>query len=300
MKYRMAGNPTTTPRATHDECADCAVAPRRRARRRLRGVALAIACCTSACAILPSAPAPAVREAGENPDILWHFIHDACEPAAALGTYPPAPCAEVDTEASATRGYAVLKDRTGRFQYLVLPLARIEGIDSPALLAPDAPNYFADAWTARLYVEAAAHRHLRRDELMLWVNSAHGRSQNQLHIHVGCIRPDVHEALEHLLPTLDEQWRRLASPLPPHAHAYWARWVGGKTLLINPFRSLAASLRAGDGMARHSLVVVGARSAAGEPGFILLSGRAESGADDRANADDLHDLACAIADDSSR
>jgi len=229
-------------------------------------------------------------------DALWRKIHDACAAAAARGTYPPAPCAEVDANGT----HAVLKDRVGRYQYLVLPLARVTGIESPALLAPGAPDYFAAAWTARLYLEAALHRRLPRDEVILAVNSAYGRSQDQLHIHVDCIRPDVHDALHRLLPTLAGPWRRLEEPLPPHGHAYWARWVAGGTLPVDPFKSLAAALPAGDRMAQHSLAVVGARAADGRPGFILLSGRADPSGGDRGSSDELQDHTCAIAASSPR
>jgi CDP-diacylglycerol pyrophosphatase len=202
---------------------------------------------------------------------------------------------EVDAANRGAAGYAVLKDRAGRYQYLVLPLARVTGIESPALQAAGTPNYFADAWTARLYVEAALHATQPRDVLSLVVNAAASRSQDQLHIHVDCVRPDVHAALLRLLPVITGRWRPLPAPLPPGGHAYWARWVDGETLAIDPFKSLASSLPAGDAMARHSLAVVGARSAAGRPGFILLSGHADRHGGDRGSGDELQDLACSIA-----
>jgi CDP-diacylglycerol pyrophosphatase len=233
--------------------------------------------------------------APEDRSKLWTLVHDRCVSSAARNHRAPLPCVEVDVSNGAASGYAVLKDRVGRYQYLVMPLARITGIESPALQAPDAPNYFADAWTARLYVEAALHAAQSRDALSLVVNSALNRSQDQLHIHVDCIRPDVHAVLLRLLPTIDERWRPLATPLPPNGHAYWARWVDGETLPINPFKSLAASLQTGDSMARHSLAVVGARSASGKPGFILLSGRVDQHSDDHDSGEELQDHACAIA-----
>lgn len=223
------------------------------------------------------------------------MIHDHCGPAARHGTYPPAPCAEVIDAATPKRGYVVLKDRVGRSQYLVIPLARIPGIESPALLAPDAPNYFADAWAARLYVEAALHRPLPRDALILAVNSAHGRTQDQLHIHVDCIRADVRNVLARELPSISTPWRTLEQPLPPNAHTYRARWIDGETLAANPFRLLHDALPKDDRMAKHSLVVVGARSTSGEPGFILLSGRADASTGDRGSGDELQDHDCAIA-----
>lgn len=245
-------------------------------------------------AVTPLDARPVVQK--ENRNKLWMLIHGKCAPAAVRNQYPPLPCAEVDGAShDAATGYAVLKDMAGRYQYLVLPLARISGIESPALQAPGAANYFADAWAARLYVEAALHAAQPRDTLSLVVNSILDRSQDQLHIHVDCVRPDVHTALTRLLPTFTEQWRPLPTPLPPSGHVYWARWVDGEKLTVNPFQSLASSLQAGDSMARHSLVVVGARSATGKPGFILLSGRVKQRSGNPGSGEELQDHACAIA-----
>ena len=227
-----------------------------------------------------------------NPDKLWQWVNEQCAPAARRNIYPPSPCIEVSAPQRPASGYAVFKDRDGRYQYLVLPLARITGIESEALLVQGAPNYFADAWEARRYVEAALHASVPRDVLSLVVNSPHGRSQNQLHIHIDCIRADVHDDLQRLLPTITTHWQPLSEPLPPHGHRYAAMWVPGDSLTINPFQSLAASLPPGDRMAWHSLIVVGAQSSTGEPGFILLSGKVDPSTGDRGNADDLQDLAC--------
>lgn len=254
----------------------------------------------AAWAVAPAAakdsPASSIQPHLEDRSRLWMLVHDRCVPAAAQKLHAPLPCVEVDApNDDPAAGYAVLKDRAGRYQYLVLPLAHITGIESPALQAPGAPNYFADAWTARLYVEAALHAAQPRDALSLAVNSAMDRSQDQLHIHVDCIRPDVRDALRRLLPTIDGQWRPLSARLPPNGDVYRARWVEGETLAVDPFKSLAASLPRGDSMARHSLVVTGARSASGKPGFILLSGSAIHHDGDHGNGEDLQDHACTIA-----
>lgn len=265
-------------------------------RRSLRlGIALLA---MASLAAWPLADMQGVREtthgSGADRNALWRLVHDGCVPASMRGAYPPAPCTEVDVAGGTTGAYAVLKDRVGRYQYLFTPLARVTGIESTDLLAPDAPNYFAAAWTARLYVEAALHRPLPRDALALAVNSTHARSQDQLHIHIDCVRSDVHEALRQVLPVLTEQWRPLGKPLPPNGHAYRARWARGEILSLDPFRSLAAALPAGDAMARHSLVLVGAHSATGEPGFILLSSRVDPSSGDRGSGEELQDHACAV------
>ena len=60
----------------------------------------------------------------------------------------PAPCSIVDLS-----GLAMwcLKAFPGATQFLLLPDgARHEGIEDPAILAPDAPNYWDEAWRARV------------------------------------------------------------------------------------------------------------------------------------------------------
>lgn len=239
---------------------------------------------------------PAQKPAHDR-NVLWRIVHESCEPAPAARrhAYPPAPCIEVSPPGAEAGGYAVFKDRAGRYQYLVLPLARMVGIESPVLLRQDTPNYLADAWTARMYVEAALHQTLPREAMSLVVNSLHDRTQDQLHIHVDCIRPDVHDALQRLLPDITDRWQPLAEPLPPQGGSYQARWASGTTLSLNAFKSLAASLPPGDRMALHSLAVVGAQSSSGAPGFILLSSRYDPAQGYRSDAEGLQDQDCAIA-----
>lgn len=250
---------------------------------------LALSACMQAA---PRATAKSRPQA--NPDVLWHLVHDGCAPAARKHLQPPAPCVEVSAPAGDfERGYAVLKDIRGRYQYLVLPLARITGIESPAVPRPDAPNYLADAWTARLYVDAALHRILPRDDLVLAVNSKYGRTQNQLHIHVDCIRSDVHDALHKLLPAVGGHWKPL--PVRLRGHVYRAAWIGGASLTVNPFRILAEALPDEAQMGRYGLAVVGAYSSAGKPGFVLLATRADIAGGNYGSAEELQDHGCAIA-----
>ncbi len=236
--------------------------------------------------------APGKWKHRENPDVLWHFVHDKCAPAAARGIYPPAPCVEVDHPHDITRGYVVFKDRDGRHQYLVLPLARITGIESPVLRSPDAPNYLGDAWTARMYVEAALHRPVPRDALSLVVNARTGRSQNQLHIHVDCVAPAVHATLQRLLPGITDRWRPLPARLK--GRHYIARWLAGANIASNPFRLLAKALKPDQDIGLHSLVLVGAHDTLGRPGFILLSTAADPATGNKGNSDALQDRTCAV------
>jgi CDP-diacylglycerol pyrophosphatase len=103
---------------------------------------------------------PRLALAEDESGALWHIVHDQCiAHAERFGT--PLPCALVKQDA----GYAILKDRRGIGQFLVIATARIAGIEDPAILAPDAPNYWQPAWQATLLVEAMVDRVLPRDAL---------------------------------------------------------------------------------------------------------------------------------------
>src|ERR1700723_3475452 len=88
------------------------------------------------------------------------------------------------------KGFVVLKDITGIAQFLLIPTARISGIEDPEILDPQATNYWDAAWRARYFVDERLPTSLPRDAVSLAINSSVGRTQDQLHIHIDCIRPD--------------------------------------------------------------------------------------------------------------
>jgi CDP-diacylglycerol pyrophosphatase len=209
-----------------------------------------------------------------DPNALWKIVHDQCVPNQ-LERGDPKPCAEVDLQNGVAHGYAVLKDLHGATQYLLIPTQRILGIESPELLAPDAANYFADAWNARGFVEKALGRALPIDVLSLAVNSKLARTQNQLHIHIDCIRSDVRATLTKLRATIGYAWTPLAEPVG--GYGYWAMRVMGPSLAgHDPFKLLAHGVAgASDDMQLRTLVVVGMRFENEAPGFVILQDRAD-------------------------
>jgi CDP-diacylglycerol pyrophosphatase len=234
---------------------------------------LSIASCVAAAAaiglLLPSLAARAY-----DPNALWTIVHDKCVPNQ-LAHGDPKPCAEVNLQNGAEHGYAVLKDLHGATQYLLIPTQRIVGIESPALLAPDAANYFADAWNARSFVEKALGRALPIDALSLAVNSKLARTQNQLHIHIDCIRRDVRATLNKLRTSIGRAWAPLAEPVG--GYGYWAMRVMGASLAgHDPFKLLAMGVAgASEDMQLRTLVVVGMRFEDDAPGFVILQDRAD-------------------------
>ncbi|AKK30592.1 CDP-diacylglycerol diphosphatase [Mycobacterium sp. EPa45] len=209
-----------------------------------------------------------------DPDALWNIVHDQCV-VDVQQHRDPAPCARVDLSGGEGAGYAVFKDMVGDRQYLLIPTARIAGIESPELLNPHTVNYFGAAWQARSFVEQRAGGTIPRDWMSLAVNSAVARTQNQLHIHVDCLRADVHDALRSAAGAIGAAWAPL--PVPLTGHTYWAMGVDGTDLDANPFRLLADGLDgARDDMGQFTLVVVGAANPVGRAGFVVLADRADA------------------------
>jgi CDP-diacylglycerol pyrophosphatase len=237
---------------------------------------------------------PGITARAFDADALWNIVHGECVPNQ-LAHGDPKPCAEVDLKNGAERGYAVLKDIRGATQYLLIPTQRIVGIESPALLASDAENYFADAWNARSFVEKAVGHALPIDTLSLAVNSVHARTQNQLHIHIDCIRPDVRATLIKLRPSIGTSW----APLPEAVggYGYWAMRVMGASLAeANPFKLLAEHVPgARADMKLRTLVVAGMRFEGDAPGFVILQDRADLLHFDFAAGARLQDHDCALA-----
>jgi len=234
------------------------------------------------------------RGRAADSEALWKIVHDKCVPGEQQNGNP-APCAFVDQREGDAKGYAVLKDIVGTTQYLLIPTARVPGIESDSLLAPDAPNYFADAWRERSFTEQAAGHLLPRQAISLAINSAFGRSQNQLHIHIDCIRTDVAAALQRQLGAIGDSWAPLPEPLADHP--YQAIRVLAYALDgANPFALLADGVPgAREAMGEQTLVVVGAEFADGRPGFIILTDRINPAMGDKASGEELQDHACALA-----
>jgi CDP-diacylglycerol pyrophosphatase len=247
---------------------------------------LRIRCGAALAALLLAAVSSAgIGRADTDPNALWHIVGGQCVPNEQEHA-DPAPCASVDLAG----GSAVLKDLVGATQFLLIPTTRVSGIESPALLAPDATNYFAAAWRARTFVDERAGWTLPRDWVSLAINSVYARSQSQLHIHVDCVRADVRAALSEHVAEVGTVWAPFPALLA--GHRYDAVTVSGEDLTVNPFDVLADGIAgARDHMGDRTLVVVGAFGADGRPGFVILSDRADAATGDLAEGEELQDHA---------
>ena len=225
---------------------------------------------------------------------LWTIVHDQCVPNQQQ-LADPAPCARVDLQGGVERGYVILKDIVGHTQYLLIATAHISGIESPELLQPGAPNYFAAAWRERGFTERAAGHPLPRTAISLAINSANRRGQDQFHIHIDCVRADVRTALQAQLPRIGDAWAPF--PEPPAGHDYRAvRVLGGDLDGVDPFVLVADGVPgARAAMGAQTVVVVGADFGDAGPGFVILNATSDSSAGVPIRGEELQDHACALA-----
>lgn len=254
------------------------------------GFTVVMAICTSAPFLL-SAADPNQKEL--PPSTLWEIVHNICVPGQ-TEHQNPSPCLQVDLTGGIEHGFAILSDPRSGNQFLLVPTTRISGIESPLVRGPDATNYFDRAWEARNYINEALRITLPRDDIGLAINSAKSRSQDQLHIHFSCIRPDVLEALEKDERRIGSNWVPLSVPL--FGHHYIARWVAGEHLgPNNPFSFLAERLSGSiPDMANRTIVVIGFTRADGTKGFVILADRINEQIGNLANGEELLDHACHI------
>lgn len=206
-----------------------------------------------------------------NRDALREIVQDQCL-AHWRDQHTAAPCVEVHLDSGVESGYAVLADRKGGAHFLVIPTATISGIESPLLEQPGAPSYFQAAWRAHERLNASMGKPVPVRLVGLAVNPQHARTQDQLHIHIECLRPDVYQTLARQAPHISPSW----SALTLGGSSYWVRSIPGDLDADDPFKLLASHLPEPDrSMGDYTLVVAGPPS--DDRGFLMLASASAAG-----------------------
>ena len=226
---------------------------------------------------------------------LWEVIRTCVANHALTGA--AFPCLEVNVSAGDERGYVILRAPLGTPDLILAPTSKIVGVEDPSLRSLEAPNYFEDAWSARAFLSEGRRTPLARNDVALAVNSRLARSQDQLHIHIGCLSARVKQTLQTFVPKLPEdRWVRIGGAAL-HGPGLWGRRVDQETLAgVNPFR-LAAEIRSNDTESRSQLMiaVAGVQLANGRGGFVLLASYDDpSHADEQFSAEDFLDPWCSL------
>ena len=159
---------------------------------------------------------------------LWQVVR-ACVADYKL-TGMPFPCLKVDLAGGDERGNVVLRapllDDT-----ILAATRRITGIEDPFLQSPEAPKIISRRrMRARTFLQGRGRTgRPERDAVALFVNSAMVRTQDQLHIHVGCLFPYARRSLAAAAPKVPMgQWAQIG-PVVPHT-MFWAYRIPGTDL----------------------------------------------------------------------
>ena len=239
------------------------------------------------CAALSSlfvAPAKADRNQ------LWMIVSFKCMRHLAKSE-APIPCDSIDTTLGWDRGVALLKDGVGVARMLAIPTHPVSGIEDPAVLADGEPNYFAVAWSERYAFPMRLHVTPPAGSVAVVVDSKPAREQDQLHLIVDCLDPEVAAVIADEAPRIGGQWKHMAVSIK--GRSYWARRVeAARAEDIAPFRLLADGLPGAKETIDAWSLALTQPASLGERAFVLLADRADGEAGGRAR--DLLDPTCAV------
>lgn len=217
-----------------------------------------------------------------NSQQLWQIVSERCVPEQ-QHTGISVSCLQVNL----AQRYTVFNDAKGPLHTLLIPTDKITGIESAELLNSKTENYFQHGWDTRYLLQQQAAFPIPERYLALAVNSRYGRSQNQLHLHLACLKPEVYQAILQQNSNIDYHWQMLNTPLSGR------RYLAIKAATTaNPFTVLSQYLQAeGDSMDNYGLVRVVTDN--GEA--ILLATRVQLMALTLGTAEELLDFDCKVA-----
>jgi CDP-diacylglycerol pyrophosphatase len=216
--------------------------------------------------------------------VLWQVVRACMLDKATTGA--PLPCLEVETSDGDARGWVVLRPPIGAPDTILVPTRRIAGIEDHLLYAPNVPNYFALAWAARHWLAKSDGGAPADDRVALAVNSRLARSQDQLHVHVGCLTQRFSRHLdEHALGPASAEWVRGRDIAP--GLEFWSYRSGVKDWAqLEPFHLARALVEDEKTLAR---VTLAAALFHGEIVVFALKSRPSGW---YASADDVIDAKC--------
>jgi CDP-diacylglycerol pyrophosphatase len=230
---------------------------------------------------------PAARAANPVRDVLWVALQGCVLAKKAAGR--SFPCLSVDLGDGERPGTAVLRAPGQPTHTGVMPTDNVSGIEAPVLQGPRGAAYWRAALAARHAVSDALQGRLPIAAVGLEVNSVGGRSQDQLHIHLDCMRRSVMAALKAHGLAVGETWAPF--PVPFGETRYLALQVPADRVVgFNPFAALARVPGWQGKLHDVSFAAVAADPENPQAGMIVLAYRMPE-----ASAEDLMDHSCRAA-----
>ncbi|HMH30038.1 MAG TPA: CDP-diacylglycerol diphosphatase [Steroidobacteraceae bacterium] len=209
--------------------------------------------------LLPNAGRDALRQVVQNQCLQnWRQHKD------------PSPCERIwlSSPQPDSPGYAVLEDRKGGAHFLLIPIQTFSGTESGELLDSDLPNYFSQAWNARDLLNTYVGHAVPRTAVGLALSTPRARDQDQFHIHIECLRPEVFEALHANTAQITGKW----SPITVIGSTYQARRIADPNLeATRPFELVAQlSPDAKHHLENYTVLISGMQYPDGA-GFVILT-----------------------------
>lgn len=145
-------------------------------------------------------------------------------------------------------------------------------MEAPELQQASGAIYLQEALTARRYVVDALGGRLAIEDVGLAVNSAGGRSQDQLHIHLDCVKPGVRLALQRYAAEIGRNLAPMSIAL--QRRRFFALWVpADEAKSFNPFAALSRLPGRTVNLRETSFAVISAPAGDARPGLFVLAYR---------------------------
>jgi CDP-diacylglycerol pyrophosphatase len=152
--------------------------------------------------------------------------------------------------------YIILKDNapTKPESFMIIPTKRVTGIEDPEIFAMPFVDFWEYGWQrSRQYPGKAGSR------TAMAINSARARSQNQLHIHISCVRPDVSRILGQDKEIGTYPAEMVTLQLPPHNNTYRVVKVTRLSGTESPYEVIQVIPGVQKNMGEQSIAVVGSQ-----------------------------------------
>ncbi|MFP3019468.1 MAG: CDP-diacylglycerol diphosphatase [Arsenophonus sp.] len=221
-----------------------------------------------------------------NSDKLWKTINQQCIPQFKTGILE-SPCIKVDEK----QRYIIYKDRNGVLHNLLLPLDRISGIESSILQQKKTKNYFLLAWKNRKLFIKSEDKSFNEEFLSLAINSKYGRTQEQLHIHIACLKPEVFQIIKDNENYITNSWKPLKKKI--NNHQYIAIKIPFSNIdKISPFNYIKKyAAEQGDRISYYGLAMILSNQ---KNEFILLANRIRLFDFNFGSAGEIQDYQCKL------
>ncbi|TCR73194.1 CDP-diacylglycerol diphosphatase [Rhizobium sp. BK376] len=215
------------------------------------------------------------------------LVVEACKINVAI-TGSPYPCMKVVQDKDPMSSYAVLREPANKERTILAPLADVSGIEDPRLLTVGAPNYFEDAWNERSAAISFRAMGVPPQDFALAINAASWRTQDRLHVHIGCSTPRFRTLLKsHKTEIGGSKFTKLKDS------GWWAKFYAADNLSkLNPLKAVADGV---DGaLSNMKNVVIGVFASTlpdDQQGFYILA-RLIGASKSRGSAEDMIDPSC--------